>query len=270
MLKQRRFLIKMRTHSIYNAARDFMMHGPCGSYAKSAPCMANKRCSKHFPKGWCSVTTIDGEGYPVYRRRDDGRTIEKSKVPLDNRFVVRHNRFLLMKYDGHINVKWCNQSRSIKYLFKYINKGHDRVTVGFFNSASGHEETRPVDEIKMYYDCCYISPCEAAWRILGCEIQYKNPPVERLIFHLKGEQTVIFSDNDPLNSVVGGRSVKDIMFLGWMEANKKYEMARQLTYAEFPQKFVWKSGYREWMPRKKLFPLVGYTMFHQDVGSHIT
>ena len=30
------------------------------------------------------------------------------------------------------------------------------------------------------------------------------------------------------------------MFLQWMEANKEYPEARELTYVEFPQKFVWK------------------------------
>ena len=30
------------------------------------------------------------------------------------------------------------------------------------------------------------------------------------------------------------------MFLQWMKANKEYPEAKELTYVEFPQKFVWK------------------------------
>ncbi|PHT78408.1 hypothetical protein T459_16460 [Capsicum annuum] len=77
-----------------------------------------------------------------------------------------------MKYGAHINVEWCNQSKSIKYLFKYVNKGHDRATIAF--SQSIHDEgSQDVDEINMYYDCRYISPCEAAWRIFGFFIHYR-------------------------------------------------------------------------------------------------
>src|SRR5436309_5010720 len=103
----------------------------------------------------------------------------KNGVPLDNRYVVPHNRYLLLKYGAHLNVEWCNQSRSIKYLFKYVNKGHDRVTASFYKSALDDHDGQNVDEINMYYDCRYISSCEAMWRIFGYEIQYKNPPVER-------------------------------------------------------------------------------------------
>lgn len=36
-----------------------------------------------------------------------------------------------------------------------------------------------------------------------------------------------------------------------MEANKKYPEGRDLTYAEFPTKFVYKPESRKWFPRKK-------------------
>ena len=71
-----------------------------------------------------------------------------------------------MKYNAHINVEWCNKTNAIKYLFKYINKGIDRI---------GAKIT--VDnEVKDYVDCRYISACEAVWRILGYEIHYRDLP----------------------------------------------------------------------------------------------
>jgi len=212
------------------AVTNFMMHGPCGSVRKSSPCMQNGRCSKHFPKRFISSTSIDEERYPVYRRRDDGRSTKRSGIDLDNRYVVPHNRFLLLKYGAHINVEWCNQSRSIKCLFKYVNKGHDRVTTAFCDSANS-SDSRGVDEINMYCDCRYISPCEAAWRIFKFPIHHREPSVERLSFHLPDNQNIIFSDDDPIDVVINKPTIKESKFLSWFEANKEFPEARDLTYA---------------------------------------
>ncbi|XP_042055868.1 uncharacterized protein LOC121800363 [Salvia splendens] len=232
--------------------KEFMMHGPCGVVKKSSPCMVNGRCSKYFPKKYLAATNIDDDGYPAYRRRDNGRVVMKDGVPLDNRYVVPHNRFLLMKYGGHVNVEWCNQSQSIKYLFKYINKGYDRVTTSFFQSGADGVE-RCIDEVSLYYDCRYISSCEAAWRIFGFEIQYKDPPVERLSFHLPDQQHVIFDEADDLDTVLNRKTIHESKFLAWMEANKIYSQGRDLTYGEFPTKFVWKKNH--WEPRKQRYSI---------------
>ncbi|KAM3381588.1 hypothetical protein P3S68_007161 [Capsicum galapagoense] len=176
------------------------MHGPCSSTDKFSPCMQNGKCTKHFPKKFVHITTLDEEGYPIYRRKDNGRTIEKNGIHLDSRYVVPHNRKLLLTYGAHINVEWCNQSRFIKYLFKYVNKGHDRATVVF--SQNTHVDgSSTIDEINMYYDCRYISPCEAVWRILKFPIHHREPPVEILLFHLEDEQYVFFSNEDPIENV---------------------------------------------------------------------
>ncbi|CAN1799647.1 ATP-dependent DNA helicase PIF1 [Linum perenne] len=110
----------------YDAVSRFMFHGPCGPLFPQAPCTFDRKCTKHFPKKNNPETTMDQDGFPRYRRREDGRRVLKNRVYLDNRYVVPYNRYLLLRFDAHINVEFCNKSRAIKYLFKYINKPPDR------------------------------------------------------------------------------------------------------------------------------------------------
>ncbi|XP_031116779.1 uncharacterized protein LOC116020446 [Ipomoea triloba] len=239
----------------YKAVGEFMMHGPCGQERPKSPCMVNKKCSKHFPKKFVEVSTLDDDGYPIYRRRDNGATVERNGVHLDSRYCVPHNRYLLLKYRAHINVEWCNQSRSIKYLFKYVNKGNDRVTAEFYKTTNDENENVAVDEITMYYDCRYVSACEAAWRLLSFDVQLRHPPVERLSFHLPDCQTVIFEDDDRIENVLNRPTVNQSMFTAWFDANKKYASAKELAYIDMPSKFVWKKDVREWHPRKRGFSI---------------
>ncbi|XP_019158572.1 PREDICTED: uncharacterized protein LOC109155340 [Ipomoea nil] len=239
----------------YTAVEEFMVHGPCGHAKRNSPCMVNDKCSKHFPKRFIDASQFDQDGYPLYRRRNDSRVVKKSGIELDNSYIVPHNRYLLLKYKAHINVEWCNQSRSIKYLFKYVNKGNDRVTAEFYKTTTDDIGNEVVNEINMYYDCRYISACEAMWRLFSFEVQYRTPPVERLSFHLPDCQSVVFQDDDSIDRVLNRESVAESMFNGWFIANQKYAEARQLSYIEMPTKFVWKKDIREWHPRKKGFSI---------------
>ena len=89
-----------------------MMHGPCGEEHPAAPCMVldkslphKKACSKNFPKKF-NDSTRDADGYPEYRRRNNGATVTKSvivdhrrtSVELDKRHVVPYNMCLCKKY----------------------------------------------------------------------------------------------------------------------------------------------------------------------------
>jgi hypothetical protein len=204
--------------------------------------MQKNRCVKYFPKKFVTSTAIDADGYPIYRRRDNGVFIKKGESFVDNRFVVPYNRHLLLKYNAHVNVEWCNQSRSIKYLFKYVNKGHDRVTAGFYRDTNDSDGSQVIDEIKMYYDCRYLSASEAVWRIFLFDINYREPSVERLNFHLEDEQPVVYPDEASIEEIISKPYAKYTKFLAWMDANKKYPYARTLTYGEFPAKFVWNKG----------------------------
>ncbi|XP_035843847.1 uncharacterized protein LOC110931184 [Helianthus annuus] len=154
---------------LFILVKEYMIHGPCGNARLSSPCMVDMKCSKGFPKKFQDHTTLDSNGFPLYRRRNNGSSVVKNKIELDNRSVVPYNKKLLKRYQAHINVEWCNQVASIKYLFKYINKGPDRATIAVARGDSQPEE-QPQDEIKEYYDCRYISACEASWRIFANEL----------------------------------------------------------------------------------------------------
>ncbi|XP_019178902.1 PREDICTED: uncharacterized protein LOC109174064 [Ipomoea nil] len=165
------------------------------------------------------------EEFMMHGRRENGRTITKNGIVLDNKYVVPHNRHLLLKYKAHINVEWCNQSCSIKYLFKYVNKGHDMVTAEFYKTSN------------------------------DSDVGKSAPSVERLSFHLPNQQSVIFADDDPVDNIVNRPTIGQSMFLEWFEANKTFPEARKMTYAEMPTKFVWKKQLRKWQPRKKGFAI---------------
>ncbi|XP_019431360.1 PREDICTED: uncharacterized protein LOC109338549, partial [Lupinus angustifolius] len=194
---------------LHELVKSHMLHGPCGTVNIKSPCMTNGKCSKYFPKKIQKNTIVDPDGYPIYRRRDNGNTIDKNGISLDNRHVVPYNRNLLLKYQAHINMEWCNQSTSIKYLFKYIHKGYDRVTTTIVPTDNETtNEAQHVDEIKQYVDCRYMSPCEACWRMFSFSIHGRSPAVERLYFHLENEQSVIFNDSEAIDDVLSKPTVK--------------------------------------------------------------
>lgn len=250
---------------LHDVVKQHMIHGPCGHANLRSPCMVGSKCTKFFPKKFAECTSLDAEGYPVYKRRDNGVVMEKNGVIIDNSYVVPYNPSLLLKYRAHINVEWCNQSRAIKYLFKYINKGCDRVTVESSFRKKNDQNPDKFDQIKRWYDCRYISPCEAVWRIFGFDIHYRSPAVERLSFHLPDEQHVVFNDDDPLDVVIERPSIRKTKFLAWMDANRIYPEARSLSYPEFPGKFVWHSEGRVWSPRKRGFALG--RLYHVSPGA---
>lgn len=67
----------------------------------------------------------------------------------DNGWVIPHNVDLVVKYQAHINVGVTNRARSVKYIFKYINQGHDRASVVIEDSTSKeHTLVQEVDEVK--------------------------------------------------------------------------------------------------------------------------
>ena len=74
------------------------------------------KCTKNFPKEYCNETIMSVNGYPQYRRRNDGATVLKNGFYVDNQWVVPYNKYLSKKYKAHINVEICSTINSVKYL----------------------------------------------------------------------------------------------------------------------------------------------------------
>ena len=53
--------------------------------------MRDGDCTKAFPKPYAPHTVFADNGYPVYRRLDDGRAVTKNGKHLTNQWVVPYN-----------------------------------------------------------------------------------------------------------------------------------------------------------------------------------
>ncbi|XP_077201143.1 uncharacterized protein LOC143841157 [Paroedura picta] len=233
--------------ALYAAVTKHMIHGPCGDKYRYAPCMKEDKCSKRFPKSFEEDTQPNQNGYPLYRRRDNGRTAAVRGATLDNRWVVPYNPYLLLRYNCHINVEVCASVKSVKYLFKYIYKGYDCATIRLT------ETNQRYDEIKMHVDSRYVSPPEAMWRLLSYNLHAQSHSIVRLPVHLPDYQSVIFDartlQTNP--ATVESNAQRDTMLTAWFLLNSEHEEARSILYIDIPKTYIFQKDIRKWVPRKR-------------------
>ena len=90
---------------LFDVIQSCMVHGPCGSLNPNAPCMQDGVCSKGYPKDFCENTVATLNGYPMYKRSDNGSFITVRCCNVDNRWIVPYNAYLCKKYQAHINME---------------------------------------------------------------------------------------------------------------------------------------------------------------------
>src|SRR6185295_17724615 len=181
-----------------------------------------------------------------YRHRNDGSTIDTRNFIIDNRWVVPHNLYLCTKYHAHINVKICSSISAVKYLFKYVYKGHDRASIEMTSTDNAEQPVDLPNEIKLYLDARYVSASEASWRIFHYRLRDEKPDIQRLQVHLPNQQNIIFGDDEPFQDVLQRPNIEKTMLTEWFTANRRYIQARDLTYGDFPKKWVWKKSSKQW------------------------
>ncbi|XP_064644732.1 uncharacterized protein LOC135498407 [Lineus longissimus] len=234
--------------SLFNTITQSMKHGPCGTANPNSPCMDQGQCTKNYPKTFSETTEQSPDGYPIYRRRDNGEEIDKNGVLLDNRWVVPYNPHLAAKYQAHINVEICSTVTAVKHLYKYVYKGQDRIMA----SIQEPNENNAVNEIHRFIDARYISPGEATLRLFHYDLNSRSPAIQRLAVHLPNQQSIVFTPGSAQEAL---DRAKDTTLTAWFQANKMYPEARNILYHEFPEHYTWNKSPATWTPRKRMFAI---------------
>ncbi|XP_004295965.1 PREDICTED: uncharacterized protein LOC101307681 [Fragaria vesca subsp. vesca] len=137
---------------LYDAVCTHMIHGPCGPLNPRKSCMKKGTCNKGYPKSFANFTVQGEDAYPVYQRRPNRQPVYlrgRGNMTVDNRWVVPYNPWLLLRYNCHINVEVCGSIKSVKYLYKYIYKGPDRVSLEVQSNPE-------FDEISQFVDARWV------------------------------------------------------------------------------------------------------------------
>ncbi|GAA0166265.1 hypothetical protein LIER_40158 [Lithospermum erythrorhizon] len=163
-----------------------MIRGPCRNLNPENVYMKEGKCKNHYPKWFCEHTTHVKGSYPIYQRRDNHGKAKVRGHTLDNRWVIPYNPTFLVQFDYHINVEICCDIRAVRYLYIYVNKGHDKIMFRIAPNNSNFE----VAEIADFQNARWVSSVEATWRIYEFPLHGMFPAVFQLQVHLPKFQTV--------------------------------------------------------------------------------
>ncbi|XP_078436351.1 uncharacterized protein LOC144707103 [Wolffia australiana] len=240
---------------LFDCVAAHMIHGSCGSANPRCPCMKNEKCSKKFPKEFISSTQVNNDGYPLYFRHNNGRVIQKGSHLIDNRWVVPYNKYLCKVFNCHINVEICSSIQSVKYLYKYVYKGHDCIQAKLSSKvppmddaiAGAAQNTTSHDETQQYLDARYVSASEAFWRICKFSMQKMYPIMYALQVHDDNMQSVVYAEGEPVSDVMDRSACTPLT--KWMRYNREHpedEVAKRTLYSDFPSYYTWNDSTRRW------------------------
>lgn len=140
-----------------------------------------------------------------------------------------------------MNIECVMSLAAAKYITKYTHKGPDRATV----------EIQQCNEVSEFRDSRYIAASEATWRLLQFPIHHQEPAVMSLQVHLPGQHMVVFKPNESQETVRARAEQERTMLTAVFELNRIEPDARQYTYQEIPQYFVWDRSNKKWKRQQR-------------------
>ena len=200
---------------------------------------------------------------------------------MDNRYVVPYNRYLLKKFQCHINTEIVTSpAQAVKYVFKYIFKGHDLANIRV-NGTVNDRENR--NEIQEYIQGRYVSSVEAYWKMGIGFIVKVWPSVERLSIHLPGEEVVQYDETADLHEIRQpitkltayfrfNKQVMDTFLESEPGPDTPLPDILTKTYVDFPSVACWNQREKTWTLRRTNTQCVGrlYTVhFSQQEKFHL-
>ncbi|GBN21197.1 hypothetical protein AVEN_214320-1 [Araneus ventricosus] len=213
------------------------------SYINS-PCMREGVCIKQYPKEFREKTEEDINGYPIYQRNCT-ESIRVGTHYLDNGWVVPYNPWLSKKFNAPINVKVCASIKCVKYLYKYVYKGHDAASRRFEN-----DNTLDHDEILSLLDGRYVSAPEAMWRLNEFNISGKSHTVVLLVVHLPDQQATVYQDGLE-EETVARAATRQTTLTAWFEPNKNDQDSHNYLYTDIPHYYIFNTSAMKWQKRQR-------------------
>jgi hypothetical protein len=173
----------------------------------------------------------------------------------------------------------------VKYLYKYVCKGHNcalavvQLEAGALlaatpqaatGGANGNNVPTARDEVQNYLDGRYVNASEACHRLFAFDLHDMHPNVYRLAVHLPNEQTIYF----PKGTMVGEAMMRNnsTTLIGWCDFNRKAKSeyaavatlvrnnndpapplpaALTTLYLDYPEIAVWSKTKKAWHLRKR-------------------
>ena len=106
---------------LFEIVKSCMIHGPCGSLNPNCVCMENGVCKKNLERRHLKMLTV----IQHINEETMAELLELVVLSLTTDILHHIVQVSLKKYKSHINIEACASVKSVKYLFKYVYKGHN-------------------------------------------------------------------------------------------------------------------------------------------------